>query len=399
MNNLKKDFPLLNSSNLIYFDNAATVHKPRQVIDTITNFYQSEYAMVHRSIYRLAEHATERFELTRKKVATFIGAHPEEIIFTQGTTNGVNFVATAWARNNLKAGDTIVLTELEHHSNLIPWQQISQQTGAQLVFIPCNNDGTLQMELLSSLITERTKLVSVVHTSHVLGVHNDIKTIITAARSVNALVLIDAAQSIGHQAINVTTLDTDFLVFSGHKIGGPTGIGVLYIKKSTQSLVPPYQFGGGMVFSADYDQAIFNKAPYKYEAGTPPIAQVIGLSEAIDYINEHINFQTIQVHEAALCARAIKGLQQIPSITILGPIKQLQKNGHLISFVVNGRHHHDVGAFLDSHDIAVRTGHFCAQPIARKLGFDGAIRISFFAYNTLEEVDHFVDVIHKLVVQ
>ncbi len=396
MNNLKKDFPLLDSSNLIYFDNAATVHKPQSVIDTITRFYQKEYAMVHRSIYHLAEEATERFEGTRNKVASFIGALPEEIIFTQGTTHGINFVATAWALKNIKAGDTIVLTELEHHSNLIPWQQVAQHTGAQLVFIPCNPDGILQMELLPTLITDRTKLVSVVHTSHVLGVHNDIKTISNAARAVGALVLIDAAQSIGHQAITVTEFDADFLVFSGHKIGGPTGIGVLYIKKSTQPSVPPYQFGGGMVFSAGYDEATWNKAPYKYEAGTPPIAQVIGLGAAIDYINSHINFDTLRSHEAALCTRAIQGLQQIPDVTVLGPLKQLQEKGHLISFVVKGHHHHDVGAFLNSHNIAVRTGHFCAQPVARKFKLDGAIRISFFAYNTLEEVGCFIEVMRKL---
>lgn len=393
---LKKDFPLLASSDLIYFDNAATTHKPSQVIDAVSNFYSKDYAAVHRGIYTLSEHATILFEKVRTTIAQFLGAHSDEIIFTQGTTHGINFIATAWALKTLKTGDEIVLTELEHHANLIPWQQVSLQTGALIKYIPINPDGTLNLDNLSELITERTKLVSVIHSSNALGTLNPIELIRNAAHKVGARILIDAAQSVPHQKINLKSLNVDFLVFSGHKLLGPTGIGVLYIKRSVQHEVPPYQFGGGMVFHADYYQATWLKAPCRYEAGTPPTAQVIGLGAAIDYLNATINFEDLKRHEAQLCARVIKGLQEIPDIRILGPLNQLQQEGHLVSFVHNRHHHHDVGAFLDNHAIAVRTGHYCSQPLAQKLGIDGSIRISFYCYNTLEEVDYFLDCLKKL---
>jgi cysteine desulfurase / selenocysteine lyase len=394
---IKKDFPFLASKNLIYFDNAATTHKPQQVIDAITKFYSSDYATIHRSIYKLSEQATQHFEHVRQDVAEFIGAKPEEIIFTQGTTYGINFIATAWARTTLKPGDEIVLTELEHHSNLIPWQQVSTQTGAVLKFIPINPDGSLDLENLSKIITERTKLVSSIHVSNAIGTHVDIATINKAARSVDAYFLIDAAQSVPHQKIDVKKLDADFLVFSGHKLLGPTGIGILYIKKEVQERIPPYQFGGGMVFHADYHTATWLKPPHCYEAGTPPIAQVIGLGAALSYIKKNIDYEKLKIHEASLCSHAITELQKIPGITLLGPLEQLKQKGHLLSFTVQGFHPHDVGAFLDHHAITVRSGHYCAQPLAQKLGIDGSIRISFYAYNSREEVDHFIDVMKKLV--
>jgi cysteine desulfurase / selenocysteine lyase len=393
---LKKDFPLLASSDLIYFDNAATTHKPHHVIDAISTFYSSQYATVHRGIYRLSEQATTQFEDVRNSIATFIGAHSDEIVFTQGTTHGINFIATAWTLKTVKPGDEIVLTELEHHSNLIPWQQVCDQTGAVLKFIPITADGTLNLENLSAIITERTKLVSVVHSSNALGTVNDITPLVHHARAVGARFLLDAAQSVPHKKVDVKALGVDFLVFSGHKIFGPTGIGILYIKRSVQSKVPPYQYGGGMVFHADYHHATWLKPPHRYEAGTPPSAQVIGLGAAIDYIQKNINFEQLTIHEALLCKRAIEGLRDIPGITLLGPIEQLQKNGHLVSFTLKNHHPHDIGAFLDKHTIAVRAGHYCAQPLAKKLGIDSSVRISFYAYNSVDEVDYFLDIMKKL---
>lgn len=396
MTMIKKDFPFLASTNVTYFDNAATTHKPQQVIDAITTFYSTQYAPVHRSIYKLSEQATTQFEGVRAQIAAFIGADADEIIFTQGTTHGINFIATAWALKALKPGDQIVLTELEHHANLLPWQQVAAHTGAILKFIPINPDGTLNLENLNSIIGERTKLVSVIHISHVLGTHIDLAPLIARARHVGARILVDAAQSAPHQKIDAHNLDVDFLVFSGHKILGPTGIGVLYIKRSMQPDVPPYQFGGGMVFHADYYHATWRNSPHNYEAGTPPIAQVIGLGAALEYITTHIPFEALRIHEAALCKRALEGLQQLPDITLLGPIESLKKTGTMISFASKKHHSHDLGAYLDSHDIVVRTGHFCAQPLAQKLGIDGALRVSFYAYNSLDEVDYFLQVLKAL---
>ena len=394
---LKKDFPLLKATNLIYFDNASTTHKPQHVIDAISSFYSTSYATVHRGIYKLSEQATTHFEQVRNDIANFLGAHSDEIIFTQGTTHGINFIATSWALKTFKANDEIVLTELEHHSNLIPWQQIAEQTGALLKFIPINAQGTLELENLSEIITKRTKLVSIVHVSNALGTHNDITTISKHARAVGARILLDAAQSVPHQKINLNSLDVDFLVFSGHKLLGPTGIGILYIKRAMQPEIPPYQFGGGMVFHANYYNATWLKSPQRYEAGTQPIAQVIGLGAALDYIKNNIDFDALTLHEAALCTRTIEGLQTIPGIRLLGPIQQLKQLGHIISFTLEGYHPHDIGAFLDAHNIAVRTGSYCAQPLAQKLGIDNSIRISFYAYNTLQEVDYFLEIMHKFV--
>jgi len=398
MNLIKKDFPLLSSSPLIYLDNAATTHKPESVIEAMNNFYRTGYATVHRGIYRLSEQATHQFEHVRSQVAHFINADPHEIIFTQGATQGINFIATAWALKRLNSGDEIVLTELEHHANLLPWQQVAQQTGATLRFIPILNDGTLDLTNLSTIITERTKLVSMVHVSNALGTHNDTAPIIKQARAVGAHVLLDAAQSVAHQKLDVRKLDVDFLVFSGHKLLGPTGIGVLYIRTALQQEVPPYHYGGGMVFHANYTHATWLKAPACYEAGTPPSAEVIGLGAALDYIEKNIDFDEQQRHEALLCSTIIKELETIPAIRILGPREMLRTRGHMVSFTLKGWHPHDVGAYLDQHGIAVRTGHYCAQPLATKLGIpQGSIRLSFYAYNSVQDVDSCIEVLKKLV--
>jgi cysteine desulfurase / selenocysteine lyase len=400
MKNIKNNFPILsetiNGYPLTYLDNAATTQNPQQVTDRLVQFYNKEYGTIYRGIYAIGEHATMLYEQARKKVANFIGANPEETIFTQGTTEGINFIATAWGMSHLKAGDEIVLTELEHHANLIPWQQVAQQTGAALKFIPVREDGTLNLDQLDTIITNKTKFVGCVHISNALGTINDIQTIIKAARGVKAPILIDAAQSAPHMRLDVHALDCDFLVFSGHKMCGPTGIGVLYIAKRMFDAVPPYQFGGGMLRHATFQTATWLKSPHCYEAGTPPIAQAIGLGAAIDYLNEHIDFDELRSVEANLCTQLIEGLEKLPSIRILGPIEQLKQHGHLVSFISESVHAHDIAALLDTYGIAARAGNFCAQPLFEKLGLSAAVRISFYCYNTPDDVNNVLAALKKL---
>ncbi len=400
MKDLRKDFPALqqkiNDHPLIYVDNAATTQNPKVVTDRLAQFYNEGYANTFRGVYGLGEKTTAAYEQARLKVAEFIGADPQETIFTQGTTESINFVATAWGLNHLKAGDEIVLTELEHHANLIPWQQVAQKTGAILKFISISEDGTLNLDNLDSIITSKTKFVGCIQISNALGTTVDIKRIIKAARAVGAPILIDAAQSVPHIKIDVHELDCDFLAFSGHKMCGPTGIGVLYIAKRMFDSVPPYQFGGGMLSHATYETATWLKPPHRYEAGTPPIAQAIGLGTAIDYLEQNVDFEALKADEASLCAQLIEGLEKMDHIRILGPIDQLKKEGHLVSFVAEGMHAHDVAAYLDSYGIAVRAGHFCAQPLFTKLGLDAAVRVSFYLYNTPQEVDKIISVLKDL---
>lgn len=404
MNRFKKlraDFPILqqkvNGNPLIACDNASTSHKPQSVIDAMVQFYTTTNANIYRGIHLFAEQATQQYEDARKKVANFIGAYPEEVIFTRGCTSGINFVAATWADTHIQAGDEIVVTELEHHANLVPWQRLAEKKGAILKFIPIFPDGSVDLSCLDSIITNKTKMVCVIHVSNAVGTHVDIATIIQRAHAVGARVLIDAAQSVPHQRINVRELDCDFLVFSGHKILGPTGIGVLYIKKELHDDVPPYEVGGGMVENVDCTGATWAAAPQKFEAGTPPIAQAIGLGAAVDYLQTHINFDELIAYEAQLCARLIDGLSEIKNVKILGPISELKQKGHVVSFLVDGYHSHDVAAFLDSRGISVRAGHHCAQPFAKKLGYDASVRVSFYFYNTPEEVDVIIAAVHELV--
>lgn len=399
--NVREDFPLLkkkvNGKELIYFDNAATSQKPQVVIDALTEFYTEHNNNIHRGVYQSAEETTQLYENARKTVAQFINAHSEEIVFTKGTTESINFVTRAWAAHNLVAGDEIVLTELEHHSNIIPWLVLAKEKNIKIVYIPVCLDGTLDLSKLDSIITKKTKLVSCVHVSNALGTSVDIHAIIERAHAVGAKVLIDAAQSVGHKPIDVKKINADFLAFSGHKMGGPTGIGVLYIKKELHEQTQPYQYGGGMPYEVDYHSVSFGKAPHKFEAGTPPIAQAIGLAAAIDYINKKIDFKSLQKHEAQLCTQLIEGLSKHKQIRLLGPIKQLKQSGHLISFVIEGMHAHDVADYLGKQGICVRAGHHCAQPLAKKLGYQSSVRVSFYAYNTQEEVEKFLNVIRLLI--
>jgi len=396
---IRKDFPILNQKDqsIIYLDSAATSQKPMQVIDAIADFYKTSNANISRGIYDLGEKATELYEQARETVAQFIGAHPNEIVFTSGATQGINFVARAWGDNNIKAGDEIIITELEHHSNMIPWQQLAERTGAVLKCIPVNFDGSLALNILPELITNKTKLIAVTQVSNALGTHVDVEYVIKQAHAAGARVLIDACQSVPHQKINVHKLGVDFLVFSGHKMFGPTAIGVLYIKESVQKECTPYQFGGGMIYDADLYHARWLQPPHSFEAGTPPIAQAVGLAAAIDYINKNINFNELKKHEAALCAHLIKGLSKHKAITILGSVEQLKKAGHLVAFTVDGMHPHDIAAYLNKSGICVRAGHHCAQPLAKKMGLPSSVRASFYAYSTVEEVDELLKALDLLL--
>lgn len=396
-----QDFPILkqtiNGNAFAYFDNASTTQKPQFVIDAICNFYASAYAPIHRGVYVLAEEATRKYEEVRMNVAHFIGAQDaREVVFTHGTTESINLVASSWAHYHCKEGDEIVVSELEHHANLLPWQRVAKQTGAQLKFIPVRPDGTLDLDNLEHIITKKTKLVSVTHVSNAVGTTVDIKKIIKRARAVGAKVLIDAAQSAPHQRIDVTELDCDFLVFSPHKMLGPTGVGVLYVHKRLHDEMEAYQLGGGMVYESTYESATFLPMPQLLEAGTPPIAQVIGLGAALEYLKDHVDFNALAKHEAALASQLIDGLNKLKGIRILGPQDELKAQGHMVSFVVENMHAHDVAGYLDSYGIAVRAGHHCAQPFARKLGYNASIRASFYLYNMSEEVDRCLDALKKL---
>ena len=399
-NKLRGDFPILqqmvNQYPLCYLDNASTTQKPQQVLDAVMHFYRTNNANIYRGAHTFAEQATELYEQARQKIAQFIGAQdPTEIIFTHGTTESINFVAGTWAVEHIMQGDEIILTELEHHANLLPWQRVAQQKGAQLKFIPVLPDGTLDLSILDTLFTAKTKLVALVHVSNALGTHNAVDKIIRYARAVGAKVLIDAAQSVPHQAINVRALDCDFLAFSGHKMLAPTGIGVLYMKKELHDMISPYTLGGGMVFEAHWHTANWLTVPQKFEAGTPAIAQAIGLGAAVDYLTDNVDFAELQIYEAQLSARLIEGLSLIPQVKILGPVEELKK-GHLVSFIVDGVHAHDGAAYCDSKGISVRAGHHCAQPLAKKLGYNASLRASFYFYNTMQEVDRLVNAVAEL---
>lgn len=402
MKKLLKDFPIfdqkINRQRLIFCDSAATSQKPRVVIETVSNYYSTKNASIYRGMYQLAEETTQMFEAVRQKVQKLLNArHSSEIVFVQGATEGINFVATAWGNTHIAEGDEIVVTELEHHSNLVPWQQLATHKKAKLKFIPVTHDGYIDLSTIDSIITKKTKLVAINHVSNAIGTHVPVQQIFDRARQVGAVTLLDACQSVPHAPVDVQQLDCDFLTFSGHKMLAPTGVGVLFIKKELQKKVPPYQFGGGMVAEADYTHTTFLPAPHCYEAGTPPIAQVIGLGAAIDYLHQNVDFAQLKRHEAQLCAQLIEGLQTINGVRILGPLEELKKSGHLVSFTIDGFHPHDIAAYLDQFGICVRAGHYCVQPLAKKLGIDGSVRISFYLYNSQEDVAAILKHIQEMV--
>jgi cysteine desulfurase / selenocysteine lyase len=397
---LRNKFPFFSSQNsdglnMAYLDSAATAQKPEEVINFITDFYSNKNASVHRGIYELAENVSNEFESVRGKVAKFINTKfSEEIIFNSGTTAGINFIADAWGRNEIGPGDNILITQAEHHSNLLPWQRLAKRTGATLSFIPINNK-TFLLDFDESLITKNTKLVAITHSSNVLDYvwkEGDLERLIKKAHSVGAKVLLDGAQSVAHQKVDLQKLDVDFFVFSSHKIAGPTGAGVLFIKKELHNQVEPYQVGGGMVQSVSISgDSVWLKAPNKFEAGTPPIAQVIGLGKAIDFFESNINFDDLKNHEAKLCSELIDFLSNQDGVKILGNKETLSEKGHVVSCELSDVHAHDMAAKLGESGVAVRAGNHCAQPLHDALGVGASLRISFFCYNTMDDVIKFKD--------
>ena len=378
---------------MIYFDSAATSQKPRAVIEALRNFYEHENANVHRGLHTLSSRATEAYEKARQRVAEYIGApSPDEIIFTRGTTESINLVAQAWGEKFIREGDVILLTVMEHHSNLVPWQLLAERTGARLRFAPVRDDGTLELEKLSTLLTPEVKLFSFTHVSNSLGTINPVSDLCEKAHAVGALTLVDAAQSAGHMPVDVRELGCDFLAFSGHKMCGPTGIGVLYGRAEILDSIPPYHGGGEMIVSVTVEKSTFKKAPHRFEAGTPNIAGAIGLGAAIDYI-EGIGREAIFEHDSNLARYAAERLTELPGTRVFGPDEE---RGALVGFVMDSAHPHDLTTFADQHGLAMRGGHHCNQPLMRRFGVSGTTRASFYFYNTTEEIDRFVEVVREI---
>jgi cysteine desulfurase/selenocysteine lyase len=395
---IRQAFPILSrrvkDKQLVYLDNAATSQKPLSVIEAINNYYTGYNANIHRGIHTLAEEATAAYEATRNAVKQFIGAASvEEIIFTRGTTEGINLVAYTWGRKNIHAGDEIIISGMEHHSNIVPWQILCEEKNAVLKVIPVTDDGELSLTAYKELLTTKTKLVAIVHVSNALGTVNPVKAIINAAHQAGALVLIDGAQSAVHLDIDVQDMDCDFFTFSGHKVYGPTGVGVLYGKKAILENMPVFQGGGEMIKEVTFEHTTYNDLPYKYEAGTPNIADTIALKAALDFIDE-TGKEVIRKHEAELLAYATEQLETIPGLTIIGKAKE--KAG-VVSFVLKDIHPQDTGILLDNLGIAVRTGHHCCQPLMKRFGIPGTVRASFAVYNTKEEVDKLIEGLHKTI--
>ncbi len=395
---IREQFPILNrmvkGKPLVYFDNAATAQKPKVVIDALTEYYEKYNANIHRGIHSLAEEATAAYEATRDTIQQFIHAkHREEIIFTRGVTESINLVAYTYGRTNLKAGDEILISGMEHHSNIVPWQLVAEITDATLKVIPVDEKGELMMEDFYQLLSGKTKIVSIVHASNSLGTINPVKEIIDAAHKAGAVVLIDGAQSTVHLDIDVQELDCDFFAISSHKVYGPTGIGVLYGKKAILEAMPPFMGGGEMIKEVSFEKTTWNDLPYKFEAGTPNIADTVALKAAIDFINT-VGKKEARAHEDALLQYATAQLETIDGISLIG---QAKHKVSVASFVVEGVHPQDLGILLDNQGVAVRTGHHCTQPLMNRFGIPGTTRASFAMYNTKEEIDVMIAALHKAI--
>jgi cysteine desulfurase / selenocysteine lyase len=393
-NRIREDFPILqqqvHGSPLIYFDNAATSQKPRVVLDALRHYYENDNANVHRGLHELSSRATEAYEKARGRVADYLGAGSvDEIIFTRGTTESINLVANAWGGKFLQAGDVILLTEMEHHSNLVPWQLVAARTGARLRFVAVNDDGTLAHSQLDSLLTSEVKLFAFTHVSNSLGTINPVADLCRKARAVGVTTLVDAAQSAGYLPVNVQELGCDFLAFSGHKMCGPTGIGALYGRAEILDSMPPWHGGGEMIVSVTLEKSAFKKPPHRFEAGTPNIGGAIGLAVAIDYI-EQIGRPAIFEHDAQLTAYAMERLAELPGVRMLGPSGE---RGAIVGFVMDATHPHDLTTFADQHGLAMRGGHHCNQPLMRRFGLPGTTRASFYFYNTTAEIDRMIDIL------
>ncbi|MSQ13974.1 MAG: cysteine desulfurase [Dehalococcoidia bacterium] len=388
---VRDDFPILkqvvNGKPLVYLDNAATSQKPQAVLDTLLRYYTTENANIHRGVHTLSALATEDYEGARAKVRRFLNAKEDrEIVFVRGTTEGINLVASSYGRRFIGPGDEVIITAMEHHSNIVPWQMLCEEKGATLRVIPMNDDGELLMDEYDKLLSKRTKLVSVVYVSNSLGTINPVREIITKAHSVGAPVLLDGAQSTPHMAVDVQALDCDFYAFSGHKLYGPTGVGVLYGKAALLDAMPPYQGGGDMIKSVTFAKTIYNDLPYKFEAGTPNIAGGIGLGTAVDYVTG-IGLERIAAHEDELLVYGTKRLAEIEGLRLIGTAKH--KTG-ILSFTLKDIHPHDIGTVLDQEGIAIRTGHHCTQPVMERFGIPATARASLGMYNTKAEIDALV---------
>ena len=394
---VRTDFPILatevRGKPLTYLDSAATVQKPLAVIETIERYYSAENSNIHRGVHYLSEKATDAYEATRVKAAAFIGAtDPDEVIFTSGTTEGINLIAHGFTESILQAGDEILITHMEHHANIVPWQIAAQKTGAVLKVVPVDDNGELDLEAYTALLSEKTKLVSVVHVSNSLGTINPVKTMIEQAHILNVPVLVDGAQSTPHMPVNVADLGCDFFVFSGHKVCGPTGIGVLWGKREWLEQLPPYQSGGDMIEKVDFDGTTYKGIPGKFEAGTPHIAGVIGLGAAFDYLNGLDRAGALQ-HELALLQAATEQLTAIDGLRIIGTAPE---KASVISFLIDDIHPHDIGTFLDAGGIAIRAGHHCTQPLLKRFGVAATARASFAFYNDFEDVERLVAALNKM---
>lgn len=398
VNEIREDFPILkkkvHDKNLVYLDNAATTQKPTFVIDRVNKYYTTMNANIHRGVHALSQEATEAFESARIQIKQFINSiGKNQIIFTRGTTEAINLVASSYGRANIKEGDEIIISHMEHHSNIVPWQILCQEKNAKLRIIPINDNGELIYKEFEKLVNEKTKFISIVYVSNSLGTINPVKQIINYAHQFNVPVLVDAAQAVNHIKVDVQDLDCDFLAFSGHKIYGPTGIGALYGKVELLEAMPPYQGGGDMISKVTFEKTTYNELPHKFEAGTPDIAGAIGLGAAIEYVNK-VGIENIKEHENNLLKYASKKIFEVPGLRIIGNAKEKTS---VLSFVLENIHPHDIGTFLDFEGVAIRTGHHCTQPLMQRFNIPATSRASFAMYNTIEEVDVLVNGLKKII--
>jgi cysteine desulfurase / selenocysteine lyase len=394
---IRADFPALHQEihgrPLVYLDNAATTQKPRQVIDTVTHFYEHDCANVHRGVHLLSQRATVAYEKARTTIKSHLGAaDSREIVFTRGTTEAVNLVASSFVRPGLKAGDEILITGMEHHSNIVPWQLLCEATGAVLKVVPITDEGELELDRYAELLSDRTKIVGVVHVSNALGTVNPVKQMIEMAHAKDIPVLVDGAQAVPHGAVDVRDLDCDFYAFSGHKAYGPTGIGALYGKREHLLEMAPYQGGGDMILSVTWDETLYAEPPHRFEAGTPNIEGAIGLAAALDYL-ESLGLEAVATHEAELLESATAAVLAIPGVRLIGAAEH---RAGALSFVMEGVHPHDIGTILDTEGVAIRAGHHCAQPVMQRFNISATVRASFGVYNTTNEVDRLIEALHKV---
>ena len=395
---IRRDFPILSTKargkRLVYLDNAATTQKPKAVIDRLVRYYSEENSNVHRGVHYLSEVATAAYESARTNVMRFLNARSEkEIVFTRGTTEAINLVVQSWGRRNVKAGDEVIISAIEHHSNIVPWQMLCEETGAKLRIVPVNDAGELLLDEYAKMLSERVKIVAVGHASNALGTINPVRRMAAMAHSAGALILVDGAQGVPHLPVDVRALDCDFYAFSGHKVYGPTGVGVLYGREALLEAMPPWQGGGDMILSVTFEKTTYNALPYKFEAGTPNIEGVIGLAAALDYVKS-IGLEHVAAHEQDLLAYANARLEEIRGLRLIGTASE---KAAVISFVLEGVHPHDIGTILDQEGIAIRTGHHCAQPLMMRFNVPATGRASFGIYNTRAEVDLLVAGLHKVI--